>query len=112
MATKKTAVKKKASKKAVPAKKAASKKKAAPKQQAAPIKKAAAPKKAIKKAALRSIVPLAEAGPTIALCGSGKRCKQKATGGFIRQNFIGGRWIQVGGTVFPTMKACQQACGG
>ena len=48
----------------------------------------------------------------IELCGPGKRCKQKFDGNFIRQNFISGRWVQVGGTVFPTLEACKRACGG
>jgi membrane protein involved in colicin uptake len=109
MATKKKAVKKKASKKAAPAKKAASKKKAAAKPKTA---KKAAPKKAAKKAAVRRAVPLGPTALTATSCGPGKRCRQKATGGFIRQNFIGGRWVQVGGTVFPTLEACMQACGG
>ncbi len=45
-------------------------------------------------------------------CGPGKRCKQKPNGSFIRQNFVSGRWVQVGGTTFPTLAACKRACQG
>jgi hypothetical protein len=48
----------------------------------------------------------------IELCGSGKRCRQRVDGKFIRQNFIAGRWQQVSGTVFSTLKACKNACSG
>jgi hypothetical protein len=48
----------------------------------------------------------------IELCGSGKRCRQRVDGKFIRQNFIAGRWQQVSGTVFSTLEACKTACGG
>ena len=46
----------------------------------------------------------------IELCGPGKRCKQRPDGRFIRQNFISGRWVQVGGTVFPSLASCKKAC--
>jgi hypothetical protein len=48
----------------------------------------------------------------IELCGPGKRCRQRVDGKFIRQNFIAGRWQQVSGTVFSTLKACKNACSG
>lgn len=90
MATTKKSIKKKP----VTKKKVAVKKKSAAKKKAAP-KKAAMP-----------------AGPlVIELCAPGKRCKQKSDGSFIRQNFIGGKWVQIGGTTFPTLQACKNACG-
>ena len=90
MATTKKSIKKKP----VTKKKVAVKKKSAAKKKAAP-KKAAMP-----------------AGPlVIELCAPGKRCKQKPDGSFIRQNFIGGKWVQIGGTTFPTLQACKNACG-
>ena len=95
MATAKKSIKKKP----VIKKKVAVKKKIAAKKKAAP-----------KKAAKAAVMP---AGPlVIELCAPGKRCKQKPDGSFIRQNFIGGKWVQIGGTTFPTLQACKNACGG
>jgi hypothetical protein len=48
----------------------------------------------------------------IELCAPNKRCKQRTDGSFIRQNFISGRWQQVGGTTFPSLAACKKACTG
>lgn len=108
MAKKKPAAKKKAvAKKKTPSKKKAAKKKA-------PSGKTTAKKKA---PAIKG-VPFArgEAVTTslliIEACGDGRRCKQKPNGNFIRQNFISGRWQQVGGTEFPTLQSCKDACGG
>jgi hypothetical protein len=116
-------------KKAAPKKKAASKKKAAPKKKSTSVPGSAKKKKAINQAiaeptaGLVNIAPPASlvAVPTvnipadqlvIELCAPGKRCKQRTDGSFIRQNFISGRWVQVGGTVFSSLAACKNACGG
>jgi hypothetical protein len=99
MAKAKPAVKKKTAK---PAKKAAAKKTVSKKKTA--VKKKAVPRK---KAAAARGTALAAAGVLEASCGKGKRCiMDEDEGGFIRQNFINGRWVQVGGTVFPTLEAC------
>ena len=82
-------------------KKTAVKKKATTKKKTAVKKKAAAKKAAIAATAL-----------VIQLCAPGKRCKQRTDGSFIRQNFIGGKWVQVSSTTFPTLQACKNACGG
>ncbi len=137
MAKAKKKLKKKISteKKAVPKKQPVVKKKAAPKKKTAPKKKISSKPKPAKQleTTSRSIVlpPEGFAGATepgifieapvinipadeliIELCGPNKRCKQKTDGSFIRQNFISGRWVQVGGTRFPSLEACKKACGG
>jgi hypothetical protein len=97
-------------KKTVAVKKATTKKKATATKKAAPKKKVSKKKSApVFSPIIRSIV-MDEL--VIELCGPGKRCKQKPDGNFIRQNFISGRWQQVGGTVFPTLEACKNACSG
>jgi hypothetical protein len=126
--------KKAAKEKAAPKKNLVQKKKSAPKKKSVAKKEnISLPDPSVKKATTRSIVipeaniaelvaPAAPANepavniPTdqlvIELCAPGKRCKQRADGSFIRQNFISGRWVQVGGTTFPSLVACKNACGG
>lgn len=86
--------------------KKSSKKKTAVKKKTVVKKKKVTKKKAAK----------AKAAPpgqlVIELCAPGKRCKQRSDGNFIRQNFISGRWVQVGGATFPTLQACKNACAG
>jgi hypothetical protein len=136
MAKAKKITKKKAETKkiAVSKKKVTAKKKSAPKKK--PVAKKeniSVPDPSVKKGSTRSIVipeantanlvapPPPVDAPTvniptdqlvIELCAPGKRCKQRPDGSFIRQNFISGRWVQVGGTTFPSLKACKNACGG
>lgn len=87
--------------------KKSSKKKTAVKKKTVVKKKNVTKKKAVKKAKAAPSGPL-----VIELCAPGKRCNQRLDGSFIRQNFISGRWVQVGGTTFPTLQACKNACAG
>ena len=98
-------------KKAAVKKKAATKKKTAVKKKAAPHR-AGKKKTAVKKKAAAKKAAIAATALVIQLCAPGKRCKQRTDGSFIRQNFIGGKWVQVSGTTFPTLQACKNACGG
>lgn len=116
-AGKKKAVKKKAAPHSAGKKKKAVKKKASAATKAiAPIdipvtttRGMPAPEPAALPAATVKVAP---ADLIIEECGDGKRCKQKTNGSFIRQNFISGRWVQVGGTTFPSLQACKDVCEG
>ena len=92
-------------------KKAAVKKKTTTKKKTA-SHRAGKKKVAVKKKAVAKKAAIAATVLVIQLCAPDKRCKQRTDGSFIRQNFIGGKWVQVSGTTFPTLQACKNACGG
>ena len=91
-------------------KKAAVKKKTTTKKKTA-SHRAGKKKVAVKKKAVAKKAAIAATVLVIQLCAPDKRCKQRTDGSFIRQNFIGGKWVQVSGTTFPTLQACKNACG-
>jgi hypothetical protein len=90
----------------------ATKKKSLKKKTAVKKKPVVKKKKVTKKKAVKKAMAAPPGQLVTELCAPGKRCKQRSDGNFIRQNFIGGRWVQVSGTTFPTLQACKNACTG